>query len=481
MKKIINLLPILLVLLSSAYPTDITGFKENFNAPVDLTFWRPHTGAFDDGTPLFNVTQEENALKVVMKQQSFADGQMYDFAKLDYQLDLQDHPYAAMKIKVEPGATYNNKEVTSIIFMVSPFSVEGDVQTRQHSTANVTLPADGEWHDCYFDWSVPDADQVTYPNDLTYITRILLETVKWPNTYEATFWIDDFRLGDKAVPMQTVTSFSESFDAPVDLAFWTPNVDKFDDSIPLFQVSQEENALKVIMRQKSFPDGQMYDFATTSTILNLTDYRFASIKIKLEPGALYNNKDVNSVPFMLSPFSVNDDETIQRQHSTVNFDIPDDGEWHEFFFDWQKADADTVATPNDFSNITRILLETVKWPNTHQATFWLDDFKVGQAAQPTRVCDHHTPSAVSNFELYQNYPNPFNPSTTIYYAIPSDMQVKITVYNLLGRQVAVLSDEHQSAGIHSAVFNASGLSSGEYFYRLEAGGQSMMKKLLLVR
>lgn len=481
MKKSLALLPVLLVLLSSAYPTDITGFKENFNTPVDMTFWRPHTGTFDDGTPLFNVTQEENALKVVMKQQNFYDGQMYDFAKMDYLLDLQDHPYAAIKIKVEPGAKYNNKDVKTVIFMCSPFSVEGDVQTRQHSTSNIFVPADGEWHECFFDWSVPDANLEEYPNDLTYITRILLETVQWPNTYEATFWIDDFRLGDKAIRMQTVTTFAESFDAPVDLVFWTPNTGKNDDETPMFQVSQEENALKVIMKQKTFSDGQMYDFATKSTVLNLTDYRFASIKIKVEPGALYNKKDANSVLFMLSPFSVNDDETIQRQHSTSNFEVPDDGEWHEVFFDWQKQDANPAEYPNDFSNITRILLETVKWPNTYQATFWLDDFKVGQAAQPTDVANDRTPSTISTFELNQNYPNPFNPSTTIQYAVPADMHVRITVYNLLGGFVAVLRDEYQCAGNYNIAFNGAGLSSGEYFYQLEAGGQTLTRKLLLVR
>jgi hypothetical protein len=74
------------------------------------------------------------------------------------------------------------------------------------------------------------------------------------------------------------------------------------------------------------------------------------------------------------------------------------------------------------------------------------------------------------FEVYQNYPNPFNPSTTIKYSIPQDAFVTIKVFNVLGEEVSVLVNKEIKAGIHEEVFNASNLSSGFYFYVIEAKG-----------
>jgi hypothetical protein len=68
--------------------------------------------------------------------------------------------------------------------------------------------------------------------------------------------------------------------------------------------------------------------------------------------------------------------------------------------------------------------------------------------------------------LYQNYPNPFNPNTTIKYELPRSSVVKLSVYDLLGREVSLLVNERRDAGFHEVKFDASGLSSGVYFYRL---------------
>lgn len=85
------------------------------------------------------------------------------------------------------------------------------------------------------------------------------------------------------------------------------------------------------------------------------------------------------------------------------------------------------------------------------------------------------------FELAQNYPNPFNPSTTIKYSVPGASHVELTVYDLIGREVAQLVNETKSAGSYEVKFDASDLASGTYVYRLKTGNYSTSKKMLLVK
>jgi predicted extracellular nuclease len=90
-------------------------------------------------------------------------------------------------------------------------------------------------------------------------------------------------------------------------------------------------------------------------------------------------------------------------------------------------------------------------------------------------------SVATGYALDQNYPNPFNPSTTISYQLSAVSHVTLTVYDVLGKQVASLVNQQQGAGSYHATFNASALSSGMYFYRLNAGNYSEMKKMVLIK
>ncbi|MGA7160887.1 MAG: carboxypeptidase regulatory-like domain-containing protein [Bacteroidota bacterium] len=85
------------------------------------------------------------------------------------------------------------------------------------------------------------------------------------------------------------------------------------------------------------------------------------------------------------------------------------------------------------------------------------------------------------YSLGQNYPNPFNPSTTIRYTLPASGRVAVRVYNILGQVVATLVDGNQNAGTYNVTFNASALSSGVYFYRIESGSFSAVKKMMLLK
>ena len=93
--------------------------------------------------------------------------------------------------------------------------------------------------------------------------------------------------------------------------------------------------------------------------------------------------------------------------------------------------------------------------------------------QQTKIPNH--------FYLNQNFPNPFNPTTTISYEIPQKSFVTIKIYDLLGREVTALVNEEEIAGSHSVNFNAQNLSSGVYFYSVNAGGFNQTKKMVLLK
>ncbi len=88
---------------------------------------------------------------------------------------------------------------------------------------------------------------------------------------------------------------------------------------------------------------------------------------------------------------------------------------------------------------------------------------------------------VYDFALYQNYPNPFNPVTVIKFSIPEVSNVKLSLYDVLGRKIKDLINDKLDAGIHSINFDGSELASGVYVYRLEAGKNVSIKKMMLIK
>jgi hypothetical protein len=110
---------------------------------------------------------------------------------------------------------------------------------------------------------------------------------------------------------------------------------------------------------------------------------------------------------------------------------------------------------------------------------WLKETGVGFSPQQL---NDTLPTAYS---LEQNYPNPFNPSTVIRYAIPQDGLVTLKVYDITGREVTTLVNEQKSAGTYEARFdareNGKSLASGVYFYRVQAGAFSEVRKMVLLK
>jgi hypothetical protein len=110
--------------------------------------------------------------------------------------------------------------------------------------------------------------------------------------------------------------------------------------------------------------------------------------------------------------------------------------------------------------------------------FIVDDLQLSETA--TGILDQIS-SPPKEFKLNQNYPNPFNPSTKFSYSIPEKALVTIKVFDVLGREIKTLVNEEKPIGTYEVDFNASNLSSGIYFYRLNAGKFVSTKKMVLLK
>ncbi len=110
------------------------------------------------------------------------------------------------------------------------------------------------------------------------------------------------------------------------------------------------------------------------------------------------------------------------------------------------------------------------------STIYVDDITVnGRVSVPI------PPPLPIAFKLYQNYPNPFNPTTTIQFNVPSSGFVSLKVYDVLGREVRTLVDKMEQPGNYTVTFNAGNLPSGVYFYMLEAGRFTAVKKMMVLK
>lgn len=117
-------------------------------------------------------------------------------------------------------------------------------------------------------------------------------------------------------------------------------------------------------------------------------------------------------------------------------------------------------------------------PTDTGAVAYLDELTLSGT---TGIAQYNMGPIATQFELKQNYPNPFNPTTNIEFSISKSSKVKLVVYNQLGQTVAMLVNEQLSAGTYSADWNAEGLPSGVYFYRITSGVYSESRKMILLQ
>ena len=141
-----------------------------------------------------------------------------------------------------------------------------------------------------------------------------------------------------------------------------------------------------------------------------------------------------------------------------------DNAWYEpvGLFDWKAVQLFEIVDEHGVLFSTELMFDDIKIydPNS------------------TEVDDDHLSF---NYELYQNFPNPFNPVSTIIFEIPEEAQVDLRVYDLLGKEIAMLADDVFESGKHEIKFEAADFSSGVYFYTLTSGGFIDSKKMLLIK
>lgn len=155
--------------------------------------------------------------------------------------------------------------------------------------------------------------------------------------------------------------------------------------------------------------------------------------------------------------------------NTTSLTMRTTGDWDTWVYD-----SIGVTLQSGFEN-------TIRFATTGNDFGNLDEITIVPRVITAVESEDNVTHSPSEFHLYQNYPNPFNPTTTIRFSLPRNSNVKIAVYDVLGRVVANLVNGNYDAGYHNVVFNASNLTSGIYFYRIEASGYVSVKKLMLLK
>ncbi|KAB2841063.1 MAG: T9SS type A sorting domain-containing protein [Melioribacteraceae bacterium] len=176
--------------------------------------------------------------------------------------------------------------------------------------------------------------------------------------------------------------------------------------------------------------------------------------------------------YTLSPFDYQSDNNWYHIQIPLKY-FSEGGSWdnNQWFdaiglFDWSAVDYFEI---------------TSEYENFNGAEFWFDEIKI---INPNAVAVKDKINLNNEFQLFQNYPNPFNPLTTITFYVPAVGQqhaVDLRIYDILGNEIAALTNKKLSQGKHEIKFDSLNLSSGIYFYQLRAGKFIDTKKMILLK
>ncbi len=243
--------------------------------------------------------------------------------------------------------------------------------------------------------------------------------------------------------------------------------------------------------------GRLYNGNTASIVLNIVteDLELGDYSMDMEITTNDPNSQLvvipvtmtvtNEIPVELVSFSaenIDDKVTLRWQTATetnnsgfeihrtqqLNTKAPED--WVSIAF----VDGKGTSTKMNSYSFT----DKINKPGTYLYRLKQIDYDGTISFSNTLEVDINIPA---EFALYQNYPNPFNPSTTIKFSLPKQSHVKIKIFNSLGQIVETLIDIQMDEGYHEIRFNAANIASGVYYYRMEAGDYTEIKKMLIIK
>ncbi|MBC8042067.1 MAG: T9SS type A sorting domain-containing protein [Rhizobacter sp.] len=215
-----------------------------------------------------------------------------------------------------------------------------------------------------------------------------------------------------------------------------------------------------------------YDPLTTPAgTLRASGESYEGVLIQVAPAFVVNDASDGTGGTGFGEFSVGDSATA----TNANGYRIDDGSQAPFigFINPQPVDRTKVNIGDQFVSITGIGF----WGNGNYKMIPLKTGFVGYTADVRQ----ENSGVATAYTLSQNYPNPFNPSTTIKYSVAGRGEVSLKIFDILGRQVATLVNGVRNNGTYEVQFNASRFATGLYFYRLQAGGTVLTKKMMLIK
>ncbi len=152
---------------------------------------------------------------------------------------------------------------------------------------------------------------------------------------------------------------------------------------------------------------------------------------------------------------------------TVSLNLQHAGTWYDYLgqeeWNFDSSDASIVMQPGEYF------------------IFTTEQIDLPEGGLIVSIEDEDFREEPRSFALHQNYPNPFNPTTNVVYELSEAADVRLEVFNVLGQRVSVLHNGPQSAGVHTAQFDGSRLTSGVYLVRMQAAGQTFTNKMMLVK
>ena len=223
-------------------------------------------------------------------------------------------------------------------------------------------------------------------------------------------------------------------------------------------------------------DNACYSFCFDPTDSNTIYAGMEGAVIKSTDGGItWNNTGLNSTPYYFNALAFDPFRRAIFAGGTTS-----NNEWG-FFYSLDDGSIWTaVDSPIDAAGISSFTFIQTMLPEVN----WLLIGTLGNGVYSFNLPLTETVEETNlhkSFELYQNYPNPFNPTTTIRFKIAGTNRVKVKIYDMLGKEIALLIDEELETGEHSILFNGDKLSTGVYYYRIETPGFTRTKSMHLIR